>query len=608
MAGPQSNARRWLAGGALIMILFVQALLGFSQSGDLLTRGHNGWNTGAYQQAARNSLRFNLLFPVQYYTGVAPPKPDLAYSHAPLGLHLHTTLSVWLFGDEEASVRGVAAVQGVLAVLMLFALTRRLWGDVHALVAAGFYVALPINGIYANMSNHASGFVTWSLATFYCYLRFHDLRQAAQAQPSARRAAIRWFFAMCAAYLMAAAWDWASNYTALAIALHWLYAGMVRQARAGRSFVRPGVDFGLVTLFACVVLGFLATHALLVQFYAGGLSELAATFDNRQEVDPVKWAYHLRTVPEYMFSWPVLLLCALWLVAFLLRAVSGRLKLRDLVPFTFAYGGVLHYWIFKKSAIVHEYWAWHTLPFVALACAVTWLWLAGQLASLGERGLRLMSDGPRARYGSLLGVCALGLLLPFFERVIEIVPAGRSVAGSMWFVGPVRRPTPTPYSSTRPELRFGKQVRAWTNRNTGVLRHRSLNSTADSPLWAITLDRELRGVADIPAKLPAGPKEGWVFVADRRSFDKTKLLEIVSRHPYYQYGHHFMLDLRSKQTDVRIWQVRETPMTAGHWFWMSPFEPPVAAVRVPAAEARLIAKARALRRSSELASGATSAP
>src|SRR5690606_23223356 len=109
--------------------------------------------------------------------------------------------------------------------------------------------------------------------------------------------------------------------------------------------------------------------------------------------------------------------------------------LRDAVPFVFGVAGVAHYVIFRHSAVVHEFWAWYTLPFVAIACATSLL-AAG-------RFLAARVGGARGR------VVAAGVLVafmtPFVVHAARVIPDGRRVGGSMWFVAPVRGPQPVPY-------------------------------------------------------------------------------------------------------------------------------------------------------------------
>ena len=93
---------------AFAVVLALQVFLAVWGVADQWTRGHNGWNGSAYHNAARNTLRWDVLFPLQYETANVPPKKEQLYTHAPLALHLHNVASVKLFGDRELSIRLVA--------------------------------------------------------------------------------------------------------------------------------------------------------------------------------------------------------------------------------------------------------------------------------------------------------------------------------------------------------------------------------------------------------------------------------------------------------------------------------------------------------------------
>ncbi|MFW2390102.1 MAG: glycosyltransferase family 39 protein, partial [Polyangiales bacterium] len=153
-----AQARRLLR-IAFAMVLGLQVFLAVWGVADQWTRGHNGWNGAAYQNAARNTLRWDVLFPLQFETANVPPEPEELYTHAPLALHLNNVVSMSVFGDRELSIRLVAGFWSVAALCMLFAVVRRLWGDGPAILSAAIYVLLPINAIYTNMANHSAGFI-----------------------------------------------------------------------------------------------------------------------------------------------------------------------------------------------------------------------------------------------------------------------------------------------------------------------------------------------------------------------------------------------------------------------------------------------------------------
>ncbi|MGB8330517.1 MAG: glycosyltransferase family 39 protein [Polyangiales bacterium] len=543
---------------AFALVLALQVFLAIWGAADQWTRGHNGWNGSAYHNAARNTLRWDVLFPLQYDTANVPPNPEHLYTHAPLALHLHNVVSVKLFGDRELSIRLVAGFWSVAALCMLFAVVRRLWDEPHALAASAIYVVLPINAIYTNMANHSAGFIFWSLLTLYLYIR------AGRAPPWSGSA----FALFLAAFAISATWDWPAYYVAFCIAVHWTWT-LVRRRSAGSP---SGTATQLALFCACVLASFVG-HFVLVEFVAGNLDELSGAFNARRALSWSRFRTHLLIVPELMFTAPVLGLCAAWIGLWGIRAVRGSAKARDLMPIAFLVAGVIHYWTFRWSAIVHSYWAWPTLPAVAITVAAS---------------LLAISRWIRQRAGPAASLAVLLLLVPLAIRVVQIVPEGRHVGGSMWFFTPVRGVI-EPYDSGRPELRLARRIKRWTDRNTGVQLHTSLKPLRLEPRFDITLDRVTHRWAQNP-RVDLRNKQGasgWVFVAAVAAFTLEERARLASQHPYRQYGDYFMLDLRHEAREIEAWVLTPLPYDLRWWLLHSPFEPPVRATRAVAIEQSL---------------------
>ncbi len=544
---------------AFCLVLAVQVLLAVWGVADQWTRGHNGWNGAAYQNAARNTLRWDVLFPLQYDTANVPPKPEQLYTHAPLALHLHNVVSVKIFGDRELSIRLVAGFWSVAALIMLFAVVRRLWDDAHALAASALYVALPINAIYINMANHSAGFIFWSLLALYLYIQ----RPRGKLWPWPR------FIFFLVVIAIAATWDWPAYYIAFCIALHWAY-----------SVKKSSEPFAQLLVF-CVWIGFwFVGHFALVELLTGNLDELTGTFNARRALSWDRFRTHLLVVPELMFTAPILGISAAWAGAWLLRLARGTARARDLVPLAFLFAGLVHYWTFRWSAIVHSYWAWPMLPAVAIAITAS---------------LFTMARWIRARAGAAASWSVLLLLVPLAIRIVQIVPEGRYVGGSMWFFTPVRGAVDT-YDSGRPELRFATRVKAWTDRDTGVQLHTSLKPLRLEPRFDITLDRVTHRWSQHPRKeIPnAQGAKAWVFIAAVDAFSEEERAAFASRHPYRQYGDYFMLDLRTEGRHIEIWGLTPLPFDLRWRLLRSAFEPPIRASRQIASEQALDEKVAAL--------------
>ena len=561
---------------AFALVLALQVFLAVWGVADQWTRGHNGWNGSAYHNAARNTLRWDVLFPLQYETANVPPQKEQLYTHAPLALHLHNVAAVKLFGDRELSIRLVAGFWSVAALCMLFAVVRRLWDDGHALAASAVYVALPINAIYTNMANHSAGFIFWSLLTLYIYI------EAIRSPP--------WrplnFALLLGAFAVAASWDWPAYYIAAAIALHWAYTLTKNPSAAphDKKGVRPlfrrvnpfekGSDpFLWLGGFCLWVVLLFAGHFVLVEVVTGNLDELTGAFNTRRALSWERFRTHLWVVPELMFTAPVLGLCAAWLVAWGVRAARGTAQARDLIPAAFLIAGVVHYWTFRWSAVVHSYWAWPMLPAVAIAVPAS---------------LFAMARWIRERVGIAASFAVVLLLVPLAIRIVQIVPEGRHVGGSMWFFTPVRGALDT-YDSGRPELRFAERVKAWTDRDTGVQLHTSLKPLRLEPRFDITLDRVTHRWSQNPrTEIPNDQgATGWVFVATTDAFPEKQRAAFASHHPYREFDDYFMLDLREDTRSIEVWRSTTLESSPRWWLLHSAFEAPQRATRSVAAELSL---------------------
>ncbi len=603
----QEKRKRRIFIGLFVALVMSQTFMGFMGAGDRFVLGHNGWNSSAYLQSARNTLRWGTLFPVQYYTGRTPPTVHDGYTHHPLGMHLHNTLAVWLFGDHEGSIRAVPAFFGVLALIALMMVVRLLYDDRTALFAGLVFVLLPTNAIFTNMSNHENGFIFWTCLWGYAYVRFLRARYpapTADAPTPTRTPWLRWYGLMLFAFVWAAMWDWPAYYCALIFAVHWLAVLLkrLRAARAGDAAdattasgstmsLVAGLrallpDIGLLAGFSLLVLGLFVGHFLLVAMVVGSLSELHGVFEARQQVGRAMILNHLKVVPLLMFTAPVLLVSFGWLGHRGWQAFKGRLARRDLIALTFGIAGLLHYYIFRGTAVIHEFWGWTLVPFTSIACAYV-------LSTSIDR-LRAYLAG-RWQWNRRL-VLALAVALPTLAivgnlayRFVDLVPRGRAVGGSLWFVENTR-PILEDYISTREMIRFADQVKAETTRRVGVLLDPAFERIRGfEPRFAITLDREV--VTQTLRKPPPdalGVTEGWVYIAPPSVMSDRRIIELALVHPVLIYDGYVMVDLRRQETEVRVWKSEPCERDFWTWYWGGPWADAVLPVPQPAEEARLV--------------------
>ncbi|MBW2263466.1 MAG: hypothetical protein JRG91_15985 [Deltaproteobacteria bacterium] len=60
----RTSLPRWAVTSAFAIIVATQVFFSFLGISEQWVRGHNGWNNAAYHQSARNTLRWNVLFPI----------------------------------------------------------------------------------------------------------------------------------------------------------------------------------------------------------------------------------------------------------------------------------------------------------------------------------------------------------------------------------------------------------------------------------------------------------------------------------------------------------------------------------------------------------------
>jgi hypothetical protein len=529
--------RRLTFAALAAFIVSCQALLGLWGVDDDFTRGHNGYNSSAYLLSARNALRFERLFPHQYHTDPEPPALSEAYTHAPLATHLSNIVAVSVLGDRPLAVRAVSVVNGCLMVAALLWVVSAHFTPAHGLLAAAVYVALPINAIFVNMSNHSVGFQLWSLLMLHSYLRFRA------------RESRGWFVALLVTAFIATSWDWPAYYVAFVLALDWLarFWGARRRSETDQTFAKFAPWF---LGYCFTVLLALAAFVLTMLLFAAGPEDLLKTFAARQVVAATDYRRTLAIVPRMMFSLPVLLACAFYLLDFFVRALCRRSQAREVIPLAFAFAGVLHAALFKESAVVHEYWLWPALPFAAIATADVCLrgafWLRARLPVLHPAL-------PRTALSALSFVLVSLLPLSLLAHSLTVVPKGRRVGGSMWFVSNVRQDFPEAYNSGLSELRFAELVRASTDRASGVLLHDSMKRFDLEPRFDATLDRALRPVAHLLDEAPSvAGVDGWVLIGSLSTIDSEQVIMAAGDYAVTFFDHYFMIDRRLGDRTVRV--------------------------------------------------------
>lgn len=540
-----------IALAAIAILVALQIAVSFWGIDDVWLSGHSSWNSAAYQQSARNTLRFGNLYPARYHYATTPP--DKLYTHGPLALHVHTTAAHAIFGDDaEWVTRLTPALHGIFAALMLAFLLWRWTDPATAVVGLAIFVTLPINVIYANMSNHALGAIAWALVMFHGL--FLWLKEG-------RRLGI---WVTLVAFWLTSAWNWTAYYIAAVVGFCWfihlLWGQRSIETRTLRASWLPWLSYCAVVLFA------FASHFLLVAWSLGGLEELQGTFEERQKIDESMWDRVVEQVPPLMYSEWLMAIGVLWLLWLAIRLVRGRAHWIDLVAVSFLVAGALHFFVFRNSSVVHEYWTWEATVFAAIAGAdMTGRLLRPLLSFLQRRW-------PSAYAQFVLKTSlSLVLLVPYFAHSAEVSPAGKHFGGSMWFFAPHRGYVQR-YKSDRLSASFAKLVHDRTTRATGVVLRTKMSRRFR---FFITLDRELQFQSLANPPEPRGEIKEWVRIGDLRKTSKTALQPYIRKYAYLEAYPYFLLDYRKPEGPIEIMKAETPEQSMWSKYIHHSFEPPI---------------------------------
>jgi 4-amino-4-deoxy-L-arabinose transferase-like glycosyltransferase len=574
--------KRWTMAAALAVIL-LQVVAGVHQVANVWQHGHIGYNSAAYHQAARNTLRWGELFPAQYVTGSREPGPRDLYTHAPLALHLHTVASVATVGDNRVAVRLVPLLHGVAAAVALLLVVAALYGWTASLLATAIYVSLPINAIYAHMSNHSTGFLLWSLLWLACYLRWIGaLPLPKDAEHPRLHPHPMWAVGIFATGFMAMQWDWPAYYVAFAIAVHWAVTLVRRHRSPSRASQGIRRQWLLLAGFCLFVLASFGGQFWLAASHQGGLDEIAKTFRGRSASVSQPYEKLFTRALQPFYGVPLLVLCVAWLGAWLFRLVRGRAQPRDLVPVSFAFAGITHTLLFKKTVLIHPYWPWPLNPFVAIAGATGLLFLVHVV----RRGARWIPGSKRVSTPAITALASMVVLGAFAAHHVPFslhaFVEGRREYGSPGYKG---------YDPGYLGLRFAEQLQTWTRPDTRVVVHRAIRCRIH---FKSTADRMTVCSRHRRPKQPRSSREGGgaVFVGPVHGTKREHLVQAAASHPYRQYGLHYMVDYRQSGPDVRIWDLVAQPAPFTWRFFVNPWHGPHEVVRNHRAEARLLSEIR----------------
>lgn len=374
-----------VAGTALRMVDFDQPW-----HNEAHTQGLKGFGGALYGNIGRNHVRYGYVATrgAMVNCGGERPVAELAnhryVNHPPL-VGILLSLSFHAFGVSETSARTLPVVASLFAMLVLFFAVRAAAGVAIALLATAFFATMPMAVYYgAFVEVQGSQVMLAVIAIAAIYFRWHATRRRG------------WLVALFTAVVVGAFLDWPVYLLAVALWLHHVVApGVAGRRRA----IWLGLPLATIACFAANV-----AYASLLSKAGIGQLLVAFTLENRGDAAAASgWGAWWRANRDYalaMYGPPMLVLAGLALVGSAGAALSRRAVPGAALAFVFVATGVLYATIFRKGAILHEYWSQHMSPGLAVAAAIA-VWTGARAFGTG-RG--------RVVAASVIGVVLAGWL------------------------------------------------------------------------------------------------------------------------------------------------------------------------------------------------------
>jgi 4-amino-4-deoxy-L-arabinose transferase-like glycosyltransferase len=383
----------WAYRSTLALVFLVYAIACLHGIANDWQWGHNGFNGAAFAQAARNSLRFNMVPQVQYFTDEFRPPREMTYTHHPLMLHFHLIALFRFLGDQPWVARIVPVGYSIVSQWLVFAIARRWIGRAGGLVAAATFALIPINLIFATMIDHEQGAIAWTLITLYAYFRWHETLSR------------EWLVASLVGISVATQWDWSSYYVAFFMAMHAFFF------RSGPPTPSRGLLRTHLYAFALsvVVLANAGAFFAFVLHQRGSLDEMLGSAKQRSSSPNGYWELVFER-GERMHGKLLPALLAAFLAWYPVRLLTRRARLGELAIVFFALVQLVHSTVFKEAGFIHSYWVYFLAPAEALAVGV----IAQNAFDLASRGVKAATWRASERLRSALVLGARAALVAVF--------------------------------------------------------------------------------------------------------------------------------------------------------------------------------------------------
>lgn len=366
---------------------------------------HKAWGGAMYGNIAHNLLQYDLAetkFAPLTNTGPPVSRDEFEYYyHYPPLLVSMVAVSYRVFGIHEGSARAVPLAFSLLTMALVFAFAYRFWSLTVAVAALVIVAFLPVEIYYADhVDVYGPPSVFFSMLAVFGYALWYQTRRR------------KYLVLTLGAVVLGCLTAWYAYFVAGLLAAHALF--VAPRARRPSIWVPAGLILSAVAVFSAFlihrhiligsggseVMGTLLEKLLI----RAGWTDLAIyTDDGWVSASPWRFAAHIGGQLVLMLGIPALLLGAAWAGRVLTRARSG-IEDRDWFLLILLGFGLLHSLAFPMLLPGHDFLVRAFAPGVAIAAAITLVWLMDALSSRW---------GPRAGTATLAAGLAFTTLVGF---------------------------------------------------------------------------------------------------------------------------------------------------------------------------------------------------
>ncbi len=520
--------------------------------------GHYGYHGAIYTLRARMSLRLHTLAPTTW-SGFDKPPLNSLYFHHPIGYHHLLTLLVPIFGEHEWLPRVVAVLGGLVALYALYKLVKRAWCRELAMVSVMFFIALPIITTFSVLSDPMLLMFACTCWSLWSYLALIEAEDEAAKKRALLHAA--------ASYALSGLLMWEAYFLAPFIALHAIAFSFTARGKILRMrFLGREMNalYAHILTIGSACVAMMAFHIWYTHF-TGAWPDFMESFHVRSAPPSAHYVIDRHTLwLKLLYGVPPVAIGLLWLAIWIVRAATGRSRLRDLLPLSFFYLNTLYIFLFAEGSAVHLYRVFVYSGFFTLSAVDL---LSSAMAMARKIGSQRWL-APMVAF-VLFGGYLIVELPHSYKNLLD----GRAFAGTL--------------GENYPGTQFDKAMVAMeatrmTTPSERVIVHYG-HLGARKEMWYY-LDRSFDEVTTLPQinKYHATWAKS-VLMLDFSALSPSEQPfydELVRKHPVTYYDHYAIVDLRSNKPGASSYEFVPQPMSASYKWWVSRKWPPLKIERI----------------------------